>query len=106
MATMPPKLVNEEGDLFVYRPLAYVAETDCEKYSNSMGYPIIPCNLCGSQEGLQRLQIKAMLDSWEERSPGRRSVMFKALQTARPSHLLDAELFDFKALSINPEQTL
>lgn len=98
LASMPPKLLNEEGDLFVYRPLSYVAEADCEKYATSMGYPIIPCNLCGSQEGLQRVQIKKMLDEWESRSPGRRSVMFKALRTARPSHLLDQELFDFAAL--------
>lgn len=95
LATMPPKLINEEGDLFVYRPLAFVAENDCEKFTNSMGYPIIPCNLCGSQEGLQRVQIKRMLDQWEENSPGRRSVLFKALRTARPSHLLDENLFDF-----------
>ncbi len=99
LASMPAKLLNEEGDLFVYRPLSYVAEADCEKFAKAMSYPIIPCNLCGSQEGLQRVQIKEMIDKWEERSPGRRAVMFKALKTARPSHLLDPELFDFDELN-------
>lgn len=99
LATMPPKLVNEDGDLFVYRPLAHVAEADCEKFARAMKYPIIPCDLCGSQDGLQRQQVKAILDGWEKNSPGRRQVIFRALTNARPSHLLDSELFDFKALS-------
>ena len=98
LATMPPKLVNEEGDLFVYRPLAHVAEADCAKFSSAMGYPIIPCDLCGSQDGLQRQQVKTILDEWETRSPGRRRVMFRALMNARPSHLLDPVLFDFAGL--------
>lgn len=99
LATMPPKLVNEEGDLFVYRPLAHVAEVDCEKFARDLNYPIIPCDLCGSQDGLQRQQVKQILDGWEKNSPGRRQVMFRALMNTRPSHLLDPELFDFKALS-------
>ena len=98
LATMPPKLLNEDGDLFVYRPLAFVAEADCEKFARSMNYPIIPCDLCGSQEGLQRQQVKQLLDGWEARSPGRRQVMFRALMNARPSHLLDPTLFDFAGL--------
>jgi tRNA 2-thiocytidine biosynthesis protein TtcA len=98
LAAMPPKLVNEEGDLFVYRPLAHVAEADCGRFAAAMGYPIIPCDLCGSQEGLQRAQIKAMLDGWEQRAPGRRQKMFRALMNARPSHLLDPALFDFVGL--------
>lgn len=98
LATMPPKLVNEEGDLFVYRPLAHVAEADCARFSRAMGYPIIPCDLCGSQDGLQRQQVKAILDEWETRNPGRRQVMFRALMNARPSHLLDPALFDFAGL--------
>ncbi len=98
LATMPPKLVNEEGDLFVYRPLAHVAEADCEKFARAMNYPIIPCDLCGSQDGLQRQQVKAILDGWEKNSPGRRQVMFRALMNARPSHLLDPKLFDFAGL--------
>ena len=98
LATMPPKLVNEEKDLFVYRPLAYVAESDCEKFSKQMGYPIIPCDLCGSQDGLQRQQVKKIIDGWEKNSPGRRQVMFRSLMNTKPSHLLDTSLFDFLGL--------
>jgi len=98
LATMPPKLVNEDGDLFVYRPLAFVAEADCEKFARAMNYPIIPCDLCGSQEGLQRQQVKQILDGWEARSPGRRQVMFRALMNVRASHLADPGLFDFAGL--------
>lgn len=98
LATMPPKLVNEEGDLFVYRPLAHVAEEDCEKFAKAMNYPIIPCDLCGSQDGLQRQQVKQILDQWETNSPGRRQVMFKALTNIRPSHMMDSKLFDFAGL--------
>lgn len=104
LATMPPKLVNEDGDLFVFRPLAHVAEADCEKFATGMNYPIIPCDLCGSQDGLQRQQVKAILDGWEKNSPGRRQVMFRALTNARPSHLLDSKLFDFKGLAASVEQ--
>jgi tRNA 2-thiocytidine biosynthesis protein TtcA len=98
LATMPPKLVNDEGDLMVLRPLAHVSEADCEKFAQAMAYPIIPCDLCGSQDGLQRQQIKALLNEWETRSPGRRGKMFSALMNARPSHLLDPNLFDFASL--------
>ena len=99
LATMPPKLVNEEGDLFLYRPLAFVAEADCDRFARLMQFPIIPCDLCGSQDGLQRQQVKQILDGWEARSPGRRQVMFRALMNARPSHLLDPALFDFAGLA-------
>jgi tRNA 2-thiocytidine biosynthesis protein TtcA len=98
LASMPPKLLNDEGDLYVHRPLAYVAEADCARFAAAMRYPIIPCDLCGSQDGLQRAQIKRMLDDWEARSPGRRQMIFRALTRARPSHLLDPSLFDFAAL--------
>ena len=98
LATMPPKLVNEEKDLFVYRPLAYVAETDCEKFSKQMDYPIIPCDLCGSQDGLQRQQVKKIIDGWEKNSPGRRQVMFRSLMNTKPSHLLVPSLYDFLGL--------
>ncbi|MEL6523163.1 MAG: tRNA 2-thiocytidine(32) synthetase TtcA [Pseudomonadota bacterium] len=101
LATMPPKLVNEEGDLFVLRPLAHVAEADCAKFAQTMNYPIIPCDLCGSQDGLQRQQVKQILDGWEKNSPGRRQVMFRALMNARPSHLLDPKLWDFAGLALN-----
>ena len=101
LATMPPKLVNEEGDLFVYRPLAHVAEKDCYKFSRALNYPIIPCDLCGSQDGLQRQQVKQIIDGWEKNYPGRRQVMFKALMNTRPSHLLDPQLFNFEDLTKN-----
>lgn len=104
LATMPPKLLNEEGDLFVFRPLAHVAETDCEKFAKAMEYPIIPCDLCRSQDGLQRQQVKHILDGWEANSPGRRQVMFRALMNARPSHLLDPKLFDFAGLARDPQK--
>ena len=102
LATMPPKLLNDEGDLLVLRPLAHVAEPDCDRFARAMGYPIIPCDLCGSQEGLQRMQVKALLDDWERKAPGRRQKMFRALTQVRPSHLLDPELFDFGALLPQP----
>jgi tRNA 2-thiocytidine biosynthesis protein TtcA len=101
LATMPPKLLNEDGDLHLLRPLAFVAEEDCARFSAGMTYPIIPCDLCGSQEGLQRVQVKKLLDEWEARTPGRRQVMFRALMNARPSHLLDTVLFDFAGLARN-----
>lgn len=98
LASMPPRLLNEDGDLFVARPLAFVAEVDCEKFATAMNYPIIPCDLCGSQEGLQRAQVKKLLNEWEARVPGRRQVMFRALMNVRPSHLADPSLFDFAGL--------
>jgi tRNA 2-thiocytidine biosynthesis protein TtcA len=98
LATMPPKLRNDEGDLLVLRPLALVAEADCARFATAMRFPIIPCDLCGSQDGLQRQQIKRMVDEWEARSPGRRRIIFRALTQANPSHLLDPALFDFRAL--------
>ena len=99
LAAMPPKLLNEDGDLTVLRPLALVAEADCDRFARAMDFPIIPCDLCGSQDGLQRQQVKAMLDRWERQSPGRRNVMFRALTNVRASHLADPALFDFAALA-------
>ena len=104
LATMPPKLLNEDGDLFVYRPLAHVAEVDCEKFASAMNYPIIPCDLCGSQDGLQRQQVKKIIDGWEANSPGRRQIMSNALANTRPSHLLDTEIFDFMGLKRKTDQ--
>jgi tRNA 2-thiocytidine biosynthesis protein TtcA len=98
IAAMPPKLLNDEGDLLVLRPLAHVAEADCDRFARAMGYPIIPCDLCGSQDGLQRQAIKAMLDGWEAKAPGRRAKMFSALCQVRPSHMPDPALWDFAAL--------
>ncbi|MEO0915072.1 MAG: tRNA 2-thiocytidine(32) synthetase TtcA, partial [Pseudomonadota bacterium] len=99
LAAMPPKLVNDEGDLYVYRPLIHVAEQDCEKFAAALNYPIIPCDLCGSQDGLQRQQIKQLLDGWERNHPGRRQVIFRALTNMNPSHMLDPAQFDFAALT-------
>nr|WP_172833684.1 tRNA 2-thiocytidine(32) synthetase TtcA [Mesorhizobium sp. ORS 3428] len=98
LAAMPPKLINDEGDVMVLRPLAYCAEADLEKFANAMKFPIIPCDLCGSQEGLQRNAMKAMLDDIEKRMPGRKDTMIRAMTNVRPSHLLDRKLFDFAAL--------
>ncbi len=98
LAAMPPKLLNDDGDLLVLRPLAYCAEADLEKFSAGMGFPIIPCDLCGSQDGLQRNQMKAMLADIERRMPGRKDTMLRALANTRPSHLLDTGLFDFASI--------
>ena len=86
--------------MFLYRPLAHVAEADCEAFAKAMDYPIIPCDLCGSQDGLQRQQVKGILDGWERNHPGRRQKMFRALMNTRPSHLLDPQLFDFAGLTL------
>lgn len=98
LAAMPPKLVNDEGDLLVLRPLAYCAEADLQKFADAMKFPIIPCNLCGSQDGLQRNAMKAMLADIEKRMPGRKDTMIRALGNVRPSHLLDRRLFDFAGI--------
>lgn len=98
LAAMPPKLLNDEGDLFVLRPLILNGEDDLEKFAQAMAFPIIPCNLCGSQEGLQRALMKEMLNEWERRHPGRRDVMFRALQHVRLSHLADEKVWDFEGL--------
>jgi tRNA 2-thiocytidine biosynthesis protein TtcA len=98
LASMPPKLVNDEGDVKVVRPLAYCAEDDLAKFADSMRFPIIPCDLCGSQEGLQRNAMKEMLADIERRMPGRKDTMIRAMSNIRPSHLLDRNLFDFCAL--------
>lgn len=98
LAAMPPKLVNDQGDVLVYRPLLQCAERDIAKFAEALAFPIIPCNLCGSQDGLQRAAMKQLLDQWEAKSPGRREVMFRALQNIRPSHLADHRLWDFAGL--------
>ena len=98
LAAMPPRLLNDEGDLFVLRPLAFAAETDLEKFAQAMAFPIIPCDLCGSQDGLQRNAMKEMLTDIEARMPGRKDTMIRALSNVRPSHLLDTKLFDFAGL--------
>ncbi|NGO51002.1 tRNA 2-thiocytidine(32) synthetase TtcA [Allomesorhizobium camelthorni] len=102
LAAMPPKLVNDEGDVTVLRPLAHCAEADLQKFADAMKFPIIPCDLCGSQEGLQRNLMKQMLDDIEKRMPGRKDTMIRALANVRPSHLLDCKLFDFAGLALKP----
>lgn len=98
LKAMPPKLVSDDGHHVVIRPLAYVRERDLEAHAQARGFPIIPCDLCGSQENLQRQQVKAMLREWEKRFPGRVETIFNALANVKPSHLLDPSLFDFRGL--------
>lgn len=98
LAAMPPRLLNDEGDIEVLRPLIYCAEEDLQRFSDAMAFPIIPCDLCGSQEGLERNAMKAMLADIEKRMPGRKDVMIRALGNINPSHMLDVRLFDFAAL--------
>ena len=99
LAAMPPKLLNDDGDLMLLRPLAYAAEDDLARFAVAMQFPIIPCDLCGSQDGLQRNAMKAMLADIEARMPGRKDAMLRALGHTNPSHLLDPKLFDFAGLS-------
>ena len=99
LAGMPAKLLNDEGDVEVLRPLIYCAEPDLARFAEHMKFPIIPCDLCGSQEGLQRNAMKAMLEEFERKMPGRKDVMIRALGNVRASHLLDPKLFDFATLS-------
>ncbi|WP_281545294.1 tRNA 2-thiocytidine(32) synthetase TtcA [Grimontia sp. SpTr1] len=98
MKGMPPKLVSDNGEHVVIRPLAYCREKDIERYAEAAEFPIIPCNLCGSQPNLQRQVIKEMLRDWDRRFPGRIETMFRAMQNVVPSHLADFELFDFKSI--------
>lgn len=99
LGAMPPKLLNDDGDLVVLRPLINCAEEDLAKFAEAMAFPIIPCDLCGSQEGLQRAAMKRMLDEWEAKAPGRRATMWRALKNVKASQLADAALFDFVGLS-------
>jgi tRNA 2-thiocytidine biosynthesis protein TtcA len=99
LAAMPARLMNDEGDVEVLRPMIWCAEPDLEKFAEAMAFPIIPCDLCGSQDGLERNAMKAMLNDIEKRMPGRKDVMMKALGNVRASHLLDPKLFDFLSLT-------
>jgi tRNA 2-thiocytidine biosynthesis protein TtcA len=95
MKGMPPKLTSDNGEHVVIRPLAYVAETDLERWAAHRQFPIIPCSLCGSQDNLQRVQVKQMLRDWERQYPGRIENMFSAMGHITPSHMMDRNLFDF-----------
>lgn len=101
LAGLAPKLLNEDGDLLVLRPLIHCAEEDIAKFAGAMGFPIIPCDLCGSQEGLKRDAMKRMLDDWESKHPGRRATLWNALKTVRPQTLADPALQDFASLFPN-----
>ncbi|RZA18310.1 MAG: tRNA 2-thiocytidine(32) synthetase TtcA [Lysobacteraceae bacterium] len=103
---MPPKLLSDDGKHVVIRPLAYVREADIEAYAEARGFPIIPCNLCGSQENLQRAQVKKMLAQWEKETPGRVETIARALGDIRPSQLSDPKLFDFLALGKHGDAAL
>ncbi|TWI13367.1 tRNA 2-thiocytidine(32) synthetase TtcA [Aerolutibacter ruishenii] len=98
LSGMPPKLLSDNGKHVVIRPLAYVREDDIAAYAEAKAFPIIPCNLCGSQENLQRKQVKRMMDAWEQDTPGRIETIARALGDIRPSQLSDPNLFDFLAL--------
>ncbi len=105
LKAMPPKLLSDDGKNVVIRPLAYCREADIAAFADARNYPIIPCNLCGSQDHLQRVQIKKMLAGWESEQPGRLENIFRSLQSVSPSHLADTDLFDFQALSGDPTVT-
>jgi tRNA 2-thiocytidine biosynthesis protein TtcA len=101
LKSMPPKLVSDDGRHIVIRPLAYCEESDLQRWAELQEFPIIPCDLCGSQENLQRQQIKRMLQEWDRQTPGRTATMFQALGNVAPSHLLDPRRHDFK--NIQPD---
>ncbi|MGQ7246009.1 tRNA 2-thiocytidine(32) synthetase TtcA [Halomonas sp. V046] len=106
LKSMPPKLLSDDGKNMVIRPLAYCREADIEEFSRRMAFPIIPCNLCGSQPNLQRQVVKEMLAEWEVKHPGRLESMFKAVTNVAPSQLADRELFDFEGLErVQAERT-
>ena len=98
---MPPKLVTDDKAHIVIRPLAFCAENDIAKFARGMEFPIIPCNLCGSQENLQRQKIREMMQDWDKRYPGRTEAVFTSLQNIVPSHLADNGLFDFRNLTLD-----
>ncbi len=98
MKSMPPKLISDDGKQIVIRPLTYCKEKDIEKYAIAKEFPIIPCNLCGSQPNLQRQVVKEMLNTWDRQYPGRLETMFSAMQNITLSHMSDPKLFDFKGI--------
>ncbi|MFC5398948.1 tRNA 2-thiocytidine(32) synthetase TtcA [Undibacterium jejuense] len=100
---MPAKLQSDDGKHIVIRPMAYVKEADTQRYAEVKQFPIIPCDLCGSQENLQRKQIKGLMREWDKKFPGRVDNIFSALSTVAPSHLMDKDLFNFKDLKIDGE---
>ena len=97
---MPPKLISDDGQHLLLRPLAYCSEADIAKFAELKKFPIIPCKLCGSQDNLQRVQIKQMLHTWEQDNPGRIEGIFTSMQNVSRSHLSDHSLYDFKGLRV------
>jgi tRNA 2-thiocytidine biosynthesis protein TtcA len=106
LKAMPPKLVSDDGAHIVIRPLAYCKEQDLEEYAKIRAFPIIPCNLCGSQENLQRQVVKEMMQEWDRKFPGRLETMFASLQRISPSHLLDPQHYDFQNLKTQSDAYL
>ena len=106
LKSMPPKLLSDDGRNVVIRPLAYCKESDLMSYADYKAFPIIPCNLCGSQENLQRVQIKKMLAQWEREYPGRTETIFRSIKNVAPSQLADTDLFDFAGLSAEVDTDL
>ena len=106
LKAMPPKLKSDDGRNVVIRPLAYCRESDIADYARAMHFPIIPCNLCGTQDNLQRQEIKGMLTDWERQYPGRTETIFRALGNVASSHLLDQSLFDFQGLKVEVDDSL
>ena len=105
LSSMPPKLLSDDGRHVVIRPLAYAAEADIAAHARAMAYPIIPCDLCGSQDNLQRKQVQKMMAAWEQETPGRIEQIARALGRVEPSQLADPALFDFAGLIARPETT-
>ena len=103
LKAMPPKLVTDDGAHVVIRPMAYCGESDIAKFARGIEFPIIPCNLCGSQKNLQRQKVREMMAEWDQRYPGRTESVFTALQNIVPSHLADNALFNFKGLRVGKE---
>ena len=100
LKAMPPKLLSDDKQNIVIRPMAYCKEADLQRYADYKAFPIIPCNLCGSQQNLQRQAVKQMLNGWEQRYPGRMDSIFSAIKNIAPSQMADGDLFDFKNLTL------
>jgi tRNA 2-thiocytidine biosynthesis protein TtcA len=104
LKAMPPKLISDDRRHVVIRPLAYCAESQIIRYAKRRNFPIIPCNLCGSQQNMKRQEIKRLLSAWEQEDPGRKARLFRAIQNVNPSHLADRSLYDFEGLSPDKDQ--
>ena len=106
LKAMPPKLLSDDRKNVVIRPLAYCKEKDLERFARYKAFPIIPCNLCGSQDNLQRVQVKKMLAEWEREYPGRTETIFRSIRNVAPSQLADNSLFNFRDLRIEEDPQL